>query len=46
LCCIGYAACKCWNEEWTVKFIKEVADAVDFLDDEEVLNYIRDKEGD
>ena len=46
LCCIGYAACKCWNEEWTVKFIKEVADAVDFLDDEEVLNYIREKEGD
>ena len=46
LCCIGYAACKCWNEEWTMKFIKEVADAVDFLDDEDVLNYIRDKEGD
>ena len=46
LCCIGYAACKCWNEEWTVKFIKDVADSVDFLDDEEVLNYIRDKEGD
>jgi hypothetical protein len=46
LCCIGYAACKCWNEEWTVKFIKEAADAVDFLDDEEVLNYIREKEGD
>ena len=46
LYCIGYAASKCWNEEWTVKFIKEAADAVDFLDDEEVLNYIRDKEGD
>ena len=46
LYCIGYAAGKCWNEEWTVKFIKEVADAVDFLDDEAVLGYIHEKEGD
>lgn len=44
--CIGYGTGKCWNDEYIVKFINEVAEAVDFLDGNAVLEYITNKECD
>lgn len=44
--CIGYGTGKCWNDEAIVKFINEVAEAVDFLDGNAVLGYITNKECD
>lgn len=44
--CIGYGTGKCWNDEYIVKFINEVSEAVDFLDGNAVLEYITNKECD
>ena len=44
--CIGYVTGKCWDDESIIKFIREAADAVDFLDGNAVLDYITIKECD
>lgn len=44
--CIGYGAAKCLNDEYVVKFIQEVADAVGLGNPDAVNDYIVEKECD